>query len=87
MDGDVIRDERLVAENLDLCPTRLANVDERLQKVVEYRFFGGMTEPEIAAVLDVSTRTVQRDWAKARAWLYRELYETEGRAKTGASDE
>ncbi|WP_098075709.1 ECF-type sigma factor [Longibacter salinarum] len=67
--------------------TRLANVDERLQKVVEYRFFGGMTEPEIAAVLDVSTRTVQRDWAKARAWLYRELYETEGRAKTGASDE
>lgn len=47
---------------------------ERQRQVVEYRFFGGMTEKEIADVLDVSTRTVQRDWAKARAWLYRDLY-------------
>lgn len=62
---------------LDDALDHLDEIDERLRKVVECRFFGGMTEPEIAAVLDVSTRTVQRDWAKARAWLYRELYDDE----------
>jgi len=55
----------------------LDRLDERQRQVVEYRFFGGMTEEEIAEVLDVSTRTVQRDWAKARAWLYRDLYPTD----------
>jgi len=59
---------------LDDALERLDQVDPRLRQVVEYRFFGGMTEPEVANVLDVSTRTVQRDWAKARAFLYRELY-------------
>lgn len=52
----------------------LGRLDERQRQVVEYRFFGGMTEKEIAEVLGVSTRTVERDWAKARAWLYRDLY-------------
>lgn len=42
--------------------------------VVEYRFFGGMPEAEIAAVLDVSTRTVERDWKKARLFLHREIF-------------
>jgi DNA-directed RNA polymerase specialized sigma24 family protein len=42
--------------------------------VVELRFFAGLNEEEIAALLDVTTRTVQRDWATARAWLYKELY-------------
>jgi DNA-directed RNA polymerase specialized sigma24 family protein len=42
--------------------------------VVELRFFAGLDENEIAAALDVTTRTIQRDWAKARAWLYREVY-------------
>jgi DNA-directed RNA polymerase specialized sigma24 family protein len=42
--------------------------------VVECRFFGGLTEEETAAALDVSVRTVKRDWAKARAWLYEALY-------------
>lgn len=52
----------------------LREIDERASRVVELRFFGGMTEDEVAEVLDVSTRTVQRDWRKARAWLYKEVY-------------
>jgi RNA polymerase sigma factor (TIGR02999 family) len=52
----------------------LAELEPRQREVVEYRFFGGMEEQEIAAVLDVSERTVRRDWVKARAWLYRSMY-------------
>ena len=52
---------------------RLDKKNQRLRQIVEMRFFGGMTEDEISAVLDVTPRTVQRDWAKARAWLYNEL--------------
>jgi RNA polymerase sigma factor (TIGR02999 family) len=48
---------------------RLAVVDERLARVVEYRFFGGLTHEEIAAALGVTVRTVERDWAKARVLL------------------
>lgn len=59
---------------LDEVLDRLNDLDERASRVVELRFFGGMTEDEVAEVLDVSTRTVQRDWKKARAWLYKELY-------------
>lgn len=59
---------------LDEALTSLGEADERQRQVVEMRFFGGMTVDEIAAVLDVSSRTVHRDWTKARAWLYSELY-------------
>lgn len=59
---------------LDDALNRLDAIDRRLRKVVELRFFGGLMEAEVAKVLDVSTRTVQRDWRKARAWLYKELY-------------
>jgi RNA polymerase sigma factor (TIGR02999 family) len=52
----------------------LAQLDARQRQVVECRFFGGMEEREIAAALGVSERTVHRDWAKARAWLYRYFY-------------
>lgn len=48
---------------------RLREVDERLHRVVECRFFGGLTEDETAEVLGVSVRTVHRDWLKARGWL------------------
>jgi len=48
---------------------RLAGVDERLARIVEYRFFGGLTHEEIAASLGVTVRTVERDWAKARVLL------------------
>lgn len=53
--------------------TAFAQVAPRQAKVVELRYFGGLGEDEIAAVLDVSPRTVRRDWDIARAWLLREL--------------
>ena len=59
---------------LDDALERLGELDARLRQVVECRFFGGLTEPETAQALGVTTRTVQRDWARARAWLYSELY-------------
>ena len=52
---------------------RVALVDARLARVVELRFFGGLSEEEIAEVLGVTVRTVQRDWARARMLLRREL--------------
>jgi RNA polymerase sigma factor (TIGR02999 family) len=64
---------------LDDALKRLAARDERLAKVVELRFFAGLGEDEAAAALGVTTRTVQRDWAKARAWLHAELAD----ARTG----
>jgi RNA polymerase sigma factor (TIGR02999 family) len=59
---------------LDEALDRLGELEPRLRQVVECRFFGGLTEEETAAALGVTSRTVQRDWAKARAWLYKELY-------------
>lgn len=53
--------------------TRLGEQNPRLARVVELRFFAGLSEAEVAAALDVTSRTVQRDWAKARAWLHAEL--------------
>lgn len=52
---------------------RLAELDERAARVAEFRLFGGMTVREIALVLGVSARTVDGDWATARAWLGREV--------------
>ncbi len=60
---------------LDQALTSLAEIDERLGKLVELRFFGGLTVEETAEVLGVSGRTVKRDWRKARAYLYRALGE------------
>jgi RNA polymerase sigma factor (TIGR02999 family) len=59
---------------LDEALTRLAALNERLARVVECRYFAGLTEQETADVLSVTARTVRRDWEKARAWLYAELY-------------
>lgn len=58
---------------LDEALERLSQIDERKSKIVEMRFFGGLSDEEIAEVLSVSTRTVLRDWKTARLWLYREL--------------
>ncbi|HUF51418.1 MAG TPA: sigma-70 family RNA polymerase sigma factor [Longimicrobiales bacterium] len=66
------RAELLLA--VDEALTRLAAVDERRCRVVECRFFAGLTEEETAAALGVGVRTVKRDWAKARAWLFAEIY-------------
>lgn len=52
---------------------KMAEFDERKSQIVEMRFFTGMSIREIAEILDVSTRTVDRDWLKARSWLYKEL--------------
>ena len=65
------RSEALVA--LDEALTRLAARSERQARVVECRYFGGLTEEETAAALGITARTVRRDWVKARAWLYAEL--------------
>jgi len=65
------RSAELVA--LDEALTVLAQLNERQGRVVELRFFGGLTEEEIGAVLQVSSRTVRSDWRVARLWLRREL--------------
>jgi RNA polymerase sigma factor (TIGR02999 family) len=59
--------------DLDDALTRLEQLCERQATVVTYRFFGGLTQTEIAEALDVSVPTVRRDWRLARAWLSREL--------------
>ena len=58
---------------LDDAMKALAQVDPRKERVVEMRFFGGLSVEETAEVLKVSTVTVMRDWSTAKAWLYREL--------------
>jgi RNA polymerase sigma factor (TIGR02999 family) len=58
---------------LDDALNALARVDPRKVKVVEMRFFGGLTVDETAAVLEISPVTVRRDWSAAKIWLYREL--------------
>lgn len=70
--------DELVA--LDDALDRLSAISDRMRSVVELKFFAGLGEEEIATALGVTTRTVQRDWAKARAWLYREVYGDAGAA-------
>jgi RNA polymerase sigma-70 factor (ECF subfamily) len=65
------RDQDIAA--LDDALEALGTFDRRKAKIVELRFFGGLTVEETAAVLGVSTDTVSRDWVLARAWLVREL--------------
>jgi RNA polymerase sigma factor (TIGR02999 family) len=60
---------------VDQALDRLGELDARLARIVECRFFGGMSEAEIAEALDLSTRTVERDWIRARAHLFRLLRE------------
>lgn len=59
--------------DLDQKLEELAELDQRLADVVVLRFFGQMTVAATANALDISKRTVKRDWAKARGWLYKEL--------------
>jgi len=61
---------------LDEALTAFSQVAPRQAKVVELRYFGGLTEEEIVAVLKISPRTVRRDWDLAKAWLWRELRHT-----------
>lgn len=66
------RSSELIA--LDEALNKLAELDVRRSKIVELRFFGGLSEEETGAVLGVSARTVKRDWRIAKAWLYDELH-------------
>lgn len=65
------RADELIA--IDEALKRLSRLDARQARVVEYRFFGGMTESEVATALGITARTVRRDWVRAKAWLMREL--------------
>lgn len=62
----------------------LAAEDERSAKVVELRFFGGLTTEEAARVMEVSPASVKRDWAFAKAWLLRRLESVEGEGDVGS---
>jgi RNA polymerase sigma factor (TIGR02999 family) len=62
-------------ESLDRALTKLTSLDERQAQVVECRFLVGMSFDEIAHVMGVSTRSVERDWAAAKVWMRRELAE------------
>lgn len=74
-DVAIARSADLVA--LDDALKTLARLNPRHSRVVELRFFGGLSLEEVAHVLDVSVGTVRRDWSLAQAWLYRELDRTE----------
>jgi len=63
---------------LDDALRALARLDERQATIVELKYFGGLSEEEVAAVLSISRATVTREWQSARAWLYRRL--TRGKA-------
>lgn len=67
---------------LDQALCDLAELDPRQAQIVELRYFGGLSEQEVAAVLSLSRATVTREWRTARAWLARRL--TKGRARTSA---
>lgn len=67
------RDVSVIA--VDTALRRLEELDRRQAQVVEFRFFGGLTTEEIAAVLEIAPITVKREWATAKLWLQRELSE------------
>jgi RNA polymerase sigma factor (TIGR02999 family) len=82
--GDAVRVSLAVAEDasvqpgidliaLDEAMKRLAVFDERKSRIVELKFFGGLSIEEVAEVMSISHATVEREWGLARAWLYREI--------------
>lgn len=68
-DGQIDVDAVALHDALD----RLATADERQARIVEMRYFGGLSAAEVATALDLSERSVEREWAHAKAWLRREL--------------
>lgn len=67
----VCGDTELLA--LDTALDELSRMDERQGKIVEMKFFGGLSSPEISEVLGISRATIDRDWATARVWLHRQI--------------
>jgi RNA polymerase sigma factor (TIGR02999 family) len=72
-EGLDVTEERLDLASLDDALKTLAILDPRKSRVVELRFFGGLSMEEVAEVLQVSPETVKRDWKLAKAWLLREM--------------
>jgi RNA polymerase sigma factor (TIGR02999 family) len=74
---DEARDHAILVDaqlsDLDDALDRLEQMDERSARIVELRFFGGMTEQEVATLLSISVATVKRDWEFARSWLLAQL--------------
>ena len=75
VEGMFTKNEKMVQELIDIDDAlkRLEKLNPRLSEVVTMRFFGGMKIEEIAEALDISESTVNRDWLKARGWLYKDL--------------
>jgi RNA polymerase sigma factor (TIGR02999 family) len=71
----ITRDAELLA--LDDALNELSRTDERQGLIVEMKFFGGLSAPQISQVLGISRATVDRDWATARVWLHREISRTQ----------
>ena len=78
-DAASVRDRQLI--DIDDALDVLAQVDSRKARVIELRFFGGLSVEETGAALNVSPQTVMRDWKLARAWMMRELGRAEGRSR------
>jgi RNA polymerase sigma factor (TIGR02999 family) len=72
-DLSVSKPEEIDLVGLDDALSRLTQLDERQSRIVELRFFGGLSIEETAEALKISPATVKREWTMARAWLYREL--------------
>jgi RNA polymerase sigma-70 factor (ECF subfamily) len=73
-DGTVaVKGQDLDVVEVDEALTRLAKIDEQQSRVVELRFFSGLTVEETAEVMGISPATVKREWSMAKAWLHREL--------------
>ena len=68
-----VEEQNLDVVALDEALNRLAEIDEQQSRVVELRFFSGLTVEETAEVMHISPATVKRDWSMAKAWLHREL--------------
>lgn len=75
---DAIINEDMDVLALDSALKRLAERDPQQSKIVELRFFAGLTVEETAALLEISPATVKRDWSMARAWLSRQIKRAEG---------
>jgi len=73
VDQGVVSKEVAEVIALDQALTNLAQMDPRKSQIVEMKFFGGLTTEEVAEVLKITSRTVEREWRKAKAWLNRAL--------------
>jgi RNA polymerase sigma factor (sigma-70 family) len=72
-DQAVVTKEAAEVIALDVALNNLAELDTRKSQIVEMKFFGGLTTEEVAEVLKVTSRTVEREWRKAKAWLNRAI--------------